>query len=202
MHHKHFGRRHGGHDQERRFARGPFGHDPLGERGRGHGGPGRHGRGGRDGLSRLFAHGDLRLVILSLIAEKPSHGYELIKGIEERAGGAYSPSPGVIYPTLTLLEETGHVTVSASDGAKKLYAVTDEGRAFLAESQASVQMLFAKMEEAGRRHGRGMAPQVERALENFKLALRMRLSRGPLNEAEADALVAVLDEAARAVERS
>lgn len=141
-------------------------------------------------------------MILSLIAEKPSHGYELIKGIEERAGGAYSPSPGVIYPTLTLLEETGYVTVDTAEGGKKLYTITEEGRAFLATNQPSVQMLFAKMEEAGRRHGRDLPPQVERAMENFKLALRMRLSRGPLSEGDADKLVAVLDEAARAVERS
>jgi DNA-binding PadR family transcriptional regulator len=66
----------------------------------------RHGGGhGRSGLRRFFAHGDLRLVILRLIAEKPRHGYEIIKAIEERVAGAYSPSPGVIYPTLTLLEE-------------------------------------------------------------------------------------------------
>jgi hypothetical protein len=75
---------------------------------------GRHGRGG--GLGRFFAHGDLRLVILHLIADKPRHGYELIKAIEEQVAGAYSPSPGVIYPTLTLLEELGYVTVSTGDG--------------------------------------------------------------------------------------
>ena len=71
-------------------------------------GPHRMHRGGRGGMGRFFAHGDLRLVLLNLIAEKPRHGYELIKAIEEAAGGAYSPSPGVIYPTLTLLEELGY----------------------------------------------------------------------------------------------
>src|SRR5580700_5094131 len=76
---------------------------------------GRQGRGG--GLGRFFAHGDLRLVILRLTAEKPRHGYELIKAIEEQVAGAYSPSPGVIYPTLTLLEELGYVTVSTGDSA-------------------------------------------------------------------------------------
>ena len=77
-----------------------------------HLGHGRHGHGGRSGLGRFFAHGDLRLVILHLIAEKPRHGYEIIKAIEEQVGGAYSPSPGVIYPTLTLLEEIGYQLVA------------------------------------------------------------------------------------------
>src|SRR5215470_19747201 len=108
-HHQHErGWRHS--DEDRRFARGDREGRPFG----------RHWhRGGRGGLGRFFAHGDLRLVILSLIAEKPRHGYEIIKAIEDQVGGAYSPSPGVIYPTLTLLEELGYVTVQASDGAKK-----------------------------------------------------------------------------------
>src|SRR3982751_4377356 len=108
--HSHHGHPHLGHG--RRFARGEHG---LDLRPWGHGG---HGRGGRSGLARFFAQGDLRLVILHLIAEKPRHGYELIKAIEERVAGAYSPSPGVVYPTLTLLEELGYVTVSTGDSAK------------------------------------------------------------------------------------
>jgi DNA-binding PadR family transcriptional regulator len=92
--------------------------------------PRRHDRGG-SGPGRFFAHGDLRLVILHLIAEKPRHGYEIIKAIEEHVCGAYSPSPGVICPTLTLLEELGHVTVTAGDSAKKLRSITPEGQAYL-----------------------------------------------------------------------
>src|ERR1700674_5854214 len=87
----------------------------------------RHGRQGRGGgLGRFFAHGDLRLIILHLITEKPRHGYELIKAIEEQVAGAYSPSPGVIYLTLTLLEELGYVTVSTGDGTKKVHEITAE----------------------------------------------------------------------------
>ena len=85
------------------------------------------GRGGRGDLARFFAHGDLRLVILHLIAEKPRHGYEIIKAIEERVGGAYSPSPGTVYPTLTLLEELGHVTVTPGEGTKRLHTITAGG---------------------------------------------------------------------------
>lgn len=163
----------------------------------------RHGRsrqGRRGGLGRFFAHGDLRLVILHLIAERPRHGYELIKAIEEQVAGAYSPSPGVIYPTLTLLEELGYVTVRTGDGAKKLHEITAEGRAFLDANRRAVDALFARMAETSRTHG-GAAPQILRAMENLKLALRLRLSRGPLDEEQINAAAALIDAAATGVER-
>src|SRR5271163_2248802 len=84
--------------------------DREGHFGRHHGREGKHWRGGR-GPERPFEHGELRLVILALIAERPRHGYEIIKEIEDRFGGGYTPSPGVVYPTLTMLEELGHATV-------------------------------------------------------------------------------------------
>ncbi|MFD0937998.1 PadR family transcriptional regulator, partial [Methylobacterium trifolii] len=161
------------------------------------GGPG----GGRGGLGRFFAHGDLRLVVLALIAEKPRSGYEIIKAIEERVGGAYSPSPGVIYPTLTLLQDLGHVTVSDGEGAKKLHTLTPEGQAYLDAHRPTLDALLARMDEAGRTHGGGPAPQVVRAMENLKLALRLRLSRGPLDPAEITAVAAAIDAAATAVEQ-
>jgi len=165
----------------------------------GHDRRGRHGPGG--GLRRFFAHGDLRLVILHLIAEKPRHGYEIIKAIEEQVGGSYSPSPGVVYPTLTLLDELGYVTVSTGDGAKKLHEITAEGRAFLDANRHAVDALLARMAETSRAHGGGPAPQILRAMENLKLALRLRLSRGPLSEEQINAVAAVLDAAATGVER-
>ncbi|MBV9749731.1 MAG: PadR family transcriptional regulator [Acetobacteraceae bacterium] len=204
MFHRHPHHEHG---HGRRFARGEHGPDGqhFGQHFGHHFGPGRHdrfGRGGRAGLGRFFAHGDLRLVILHLIAEKPRHGYEIIKAIEERVAGAYSPSPGVIYPTLTLLEELGYVTVSTGEGAKKLHAITPEGRAFLDTNRAAVDALLARMDEAVRVHGGGPAPQVVRAMENLKLALRLRLSRGPLSDEQANTVAAALDAAATSVERS
>jgi DNA-binding PadR family transcriptional regulator len=187
---------HGGHG--RRFARHEHGHGGLRVRGTRHGRGGGHGR-----LGRFFAHGDLRLVILHLIAEKPRHGYEIIKAIEERVGGAYSPSPGVIYPTLTLLEELGHVTASTDAGsAKKLHRITAEGQAFLDANRSAVDALLARMDEACRKHGGEPAPQVVRAMENLNVALRMRLSRGPLSEEQANAVAAALDDAAVSVERA
>ena len=188
--------RHSHNDHGRRFSRAE--HSQDGE----HLGHNRHGRQGRRGsLGRFFAHGDLRLVILHLIAEKPRHGYEIIKAIEEQVAGAYSPSPGVIYPTLTLLEELGYVTVTTGDGLKKLHEITAEGRAFLDANHRAVDALLARMAETSRAHGGGTAPQILRATENLKLALRLRLSRGPLSEEQINAVAAAIDAAATAVEQ-
>ena len=194
MHHKEFhGGRHGRHFE--RFARKMRGMED--NSGRGHH---RHMGGGRHALGRFFAHGDLRLVILNLIADKPRHGYELIKEIEDSVGGAYSPSPGVIYPTLTLLEELGYAE-AAADGAKKLYTITDEGRAFLIANQATVEMLRQRMAEASGTHGRGRAAAIVRAMENLKMALRLRAASGGVNDETIDAIAAVIDEAAKKVEK-
>src|SRR6202012_5708440 len=93
------------------------------------------GEGGRGlGRGRKLAAGDLQLVILALLDQKPRHGYELIKELDERSGGFYSPSPGMVYPALTYLEEIGYATVEA-DGAKKLYSITDTGKAHLAANR-------------------------------------------------------------------
>jgi DNA-binding PadR family transcriptional regulator len=93
--------------------------------------------GGNFRVGRMLASGDLRLVALYLIEQQPRHGYDLIKAVEERSNGVYSPSPGIVYPALTFLEEAGYVT-SSTDGNKKLYAITDEGRAHLAENREAV----------------------------------------------------------------
>lgn len=159
----------------------------------------RHG-GGRHALGRFFAHGDLRLVILNLIADKPRHGYELIKEIEDSVGGAYSPSPGVIYPTLTLLEELAYVE-AAADGAKKLYTITDEGRAFLTANRATVDALLSRMAEAAGTQGRGRAPGIIRAMENLKTALKLRVASGGLTDEQIDRIAQVIDEAAAKVEK-
>jgi DNA-binding PadR family transcriptional regulator len=99
---------------------------------------------------RVVGDGDLRLIALSLIAESPRHGYDIIKALEERSRGAYSPSPGVVYPTLTFLEEAGFAT-SASEGNKRVYAVTEAGRAHLAENHDQVRVALAEIERFGRR---------------------------------------------------
>jgi DNA-binding PadR family transcriptional regulator len=177
-----------------RHARGDWGGGRFG---------GRHGMrgGGRHG-GRVFDHGDLRLIILQLVAEKPRHGYELIKAIEDQLGGSYSPSPGVVYPTLTMLEELGYATVAPGDGGKKLYTVTPEGTAYLDAKRSAVEAVFARMREVGAAYRGGPAPQILRAMENLRMALRMRMARGPLTEDQVRTITAALDGAATQVEQS
>ena len=93
--------------------------------------------GGRRGGGRMFGHGDLKLLLLALIEQEPRHGYELIRTIEDMFHGQYSPSPGTVYPTLTLLEEMGYVVAQSEEGGRKRYAITDEGRAFLDVTRAA-----------------------------------------------------------------
>ncbi len=193
---------------ERGFGRRGFRYEEEGWGGRafGHGDdePGRRGdrnwRFGR-GFGRPFDHGELRLVILAMIAEKPRHGYEIIRAIEDRFGGSYSPSPGVVYPTLTMLEELGQATVEET-GGKKLYTITVQGTAWLAANKAAADAAMSRLDEAAARHGGGPAPQLIRAVENLKMALRLRQRRGPLTEEELRTVVAAIDAAAVAIERS
>jgi len=157
-------------------------------------------RGGGGG--RIFDHGDLRWVVLALIAERPRHGYELIKEIEDRVGGAYSPSPGVIYPTLTLLEETGLIAAQESEGGRKLYAILLEGEKELQAHRPAVDGLFERMAGVRERSAGGVSPRVVRALENLRTAVRLKLEQGPLDEAKAQSLAEALDAAALAIEQA
>jgi DNA-binding PadR family transcriptional regulator len=183
----------------RRFARRAEGWDPHGDD---HGRRHEHGRHRRHGGGRIFDYGELRLVLLGLIRERPSHGYELMKAIEERAGGGYSPSPGVVYPTLTQLEDLGYATIEAGDGGRKRYAVTEAGRAFLDGQAGAVAAAFARLDESASDRAGDRAPQIVRAMENLKLALRLRMDRGKLTAADLDAVAAVLDAAASGVEKT
>ena len=150
---------------------GRHGHHHRGGHGdRGHGGLG-FGRGGGGRGGRFFGPGDLRLVLLALIEEKPRHGYELIKELEAKFGGAYSPSPGSVYPTLTLLEELGHVR-STSDGAKRLVEITPEGSQYVRDNQAALDSARARMEMAARAASGEMPPTaVHHAMHTLKAAL-------------------------------
>lgn len=156
----------------------------------------RHGRRGR-----LFDYGDLRLLMLAMIAERPCHGYELIKAIEERAGGSYAPSPGVVYPTLAWLDDMGYASIDVEHGGRKRYRITAEGEAFLAANRAMVDALLSRVASPGAERGDIPAPLI-RAMENLKLAMRLRLRRGPVDQPAAETIAAALDAAAQAVERS
>jgi len=188
---------------------GVFSREPFGFHGHGSDGPDRddqpglrgfhRGRGRRSG--RFFDHGDLRLVVLKLIADKPSHGYELIKAIEALAGGAYAPSPGVIYPTLTLLEDVGHLTQADASGGKKLYSVTPEGLEWLASQQTAANAIFNRLQTAAA-DSQAYSPQVLRARENLKTALRLKLGGGSLSPDQVAAIAKALDAAAVAIEQA
>jgi DNA-binding PadR family transcriptional regulator len=132
------------------FAESREHHGPFG--GRGFGRFGGRGFMGGAGLraARMLASGDLRLIILALLSEKPRHGYEIIKAIEEHSSGVYTPSPGMVYPALTYLEEMGYA-VSESEGAKKLYRITEAGTAHLAENRAGVEETLDQLARFGRR---------------------------------------------------
>src|ERR1700761_2043338 len=177
------------------------GHDGHGHRGHGHPGHEHRGMGRRGRGGRFFDQGYLRLVILALLAEQPRHGYELIKEIEERLGGAYVPSPGVVYPTLTWLEELGYAGPAEGGGAKKLYSVTPEGQAFLEQNKGQVDGLFARMDQFGGARG-DFAPRIMRAMGNVKFALKLRLAAGNLTTEQVDKIAAALDAAALEIERS
>ncbi len=169
--------------------RGRHGHDEDGEGSEGFGrfGP----RGGR-----LLGHGDLRLLLLALIGEKPRHGYDLIRAVEQRFAGAYSPSPGAVYPTLTMLEEQDLVSAEAAEGSKRLYTITAEGAAFLKENEAMVEGILTRIDMAASAYSSRVAPdEVWEAWKTLKQAMNM--PRAPWTPAEAERIRAILARAAK-----
>lgn len=106
-------------------------------------------RGGPFRGGRFFGHGDLRLVILSLLEERPRHGYDIIKAIEEKSGGMYQPSAGTVYPTLTLLEEMGLAHATPDEGGKRVYEITEAGREHLVQHRSAVDDIFSRIARTG-----------------------------------------------------
>jgi DNA-binding PadR family transcriptional regulator len=192
---------------------GPFGH---GGRGGGRGGPGDMFRAGR-----MLADGDLKLITLSLLAEAPRHGYDIIKALEERTSGIYSPSPGVVYPTLTFLEEAGYA-VSASEGNKKVFSITEAGRDHLADNREMIDNVLDHLERFGRkmakardwfgwndegddrREGRGARGGRSEARDEFRaIRHRLRAALGDIVDAPAEKqaeAISILEHAAEALE--
>lgn len=165
--------------------------------GRGHGGP--RGRGGE--RRRMFEGGELRLVLLKLIEEQPRHGYDLIREIETLSGGAYAPSPGVVYPTMTLLMDMGLAEEQASDGPRKLLGITGAGREHLAERAGEVEIAMGRLAALARMSERTDAAPVRRAMANLKTALTDRLSQaGATRETQLE-VARIIDEAAGKIER-
>lgn len=161
---------------------------------------GAHGRGG--GRSRrMFDGGELRLVLLKLIADEPRHGYELIKAIEEMTGGAYAPSPGVVYPALQMLAEMGQISEQASDDARKRFAVTGEGAMHLEENREVVEALMERLSAIGEHRARVDKAPIRRAMGNLRVALGHRIEKGGLSDETLHDIAALIDEVAQKIER-
>ena len=153
------------------------------------------------GRRRMFEGGELRLVLLKLIADEPRHGYDLIRAIEELTGGEYAPSPGVVYPTLTLLQDMGLIEEAPGEGPRKNFQVTEEGRQHLDERSEEVEALFARLQDLRPSpHPEGGSP-IWRAMRNLGVAIRHRVERGEISEDTKFELAALIDELAQKIER-
>lgn len=163
------------------------------------GGPGGFGRGPGRGRGRVFDGAELRLVLLKLIEETPRHGYELIKEIEARSGGAYAPSPGMVYPTLTLIADVGEAEEQA-DGTRKRYAITDAGRKALADEAGAVADAMARLDRLAALNAPTDAAPIRRAMRNLHAAVHGRLGADADRDLQLK-IAALLDEAAGRIER-
>jgi DNA-binding PadR family transcriptional regulator len=175
-----------------------------GGRGWGHGWGGEEWGGGWGrgrGRRRMFDAGELRLVLLKLIADQPRHGYDLIRAIEELTHGVYAPSPGIVYPTLTMLQDMGLIEEAKGEGSRKAFQVTAEGEAHLAEKAEEVAALLERLEEAGSDQRKAGGAPIKRAVGNLLSALWHRATRDDMDEARLHEIAAILDEAAQKIER-
>jgi DNA-binding PadR family transcriptional regulator len=176
-----------------------FSDDDFGSAFRGRGG-GRGGPRGRRGR-RMFESGELRLVLLKLIADEPRHGYDLIRAIEDMTGGEYAPSPGIVYPTLTMLQDMGLIEEAKDKSARKPFQVTDDGRTHLDERADEVEALIERLEELAPDESHSAGPVLGRAVKNVMTALSHRIGREGLNEDLLHEIASILDEAAQRIER-
>lgn len=166
-----------------------------------HGFGARRGFGERGGRRRVFDAGELRLILLKLIEETPRHGYDLIREIEGLTNGAYAPSPGVIYPTLTLLNEMNLIDEERSDGARKRYAITLSGAAYLSEKTVEVEAVMARLVEMGAHRERTEGAPIRRAMGNLRQVLEHRLTREDVTPEMLHDVAALLDEVSQKIER-
>jgi len=150
----------------------------------------------------MFEQGDLKYVILKLLEEKPRHGYEIIKELEERFGGAYSPSPGTVYPTLSMLEDLGYARATLEEGGKKIYEITSEGTAYLAENKSTVEDIFDRIADFGASFFGGAMMEVNRA---FKDLARVTYTTAPRATGDAEKMRRIreaLERAAKEIEEA
>ncbi|NNC73102.1 MAG: PadR family transcriptional regulator [Sphingomonadaceae bacterium] len=158
-------------------------------------------RDGRKRRKRMFDGGELRLVLLKLIEEEPRHGYDLIRAIEDMTAGEYAPSPGIIYPTLSFLEDGGLIKPVDSDDSRKTFKITKDGKAELKDKAEEVEALMNRLAQHGKRHGSGDSAAVKRAVGNLFAVLGHRLSEKGIDEALIREVTDILDEATQRIER-
>lgn len=187
---------HGEHHQPHGHHGHHHGHGPHG--GRGRGGP--EGRRGDARRKRVFGGAELSLVLLHLIEPQPRHGYDLIRELDSRTGGAYAPSPGIVYPTIAAMEEAGLIEAMASEGAKRLFGITGAGRTHLAEQQEAVAAALAKLEAVRFTASQIDGGPVARAMQNLAVVLDQRLATTQDKQALFD-IADMIDETARKIER-
>jgi DNA-binding PadR family transcriptional regulator len=151
----------------------------------------------------MFESGELRLVLLKLIADQPRHGYDLIRAIEELTHGSYAPSPGVVYPTLTMLQDMGLIreTENEGEGARKVFAVTPEGEAHLADRREEADGLIERLSGMGEHKRKAGGAPIKRAVGNLLSALWHRVTREDMDEDMLHQVASILDEAAQKIER-
>ncbi|MGB3796563.1 MAG: helix-turn-helix transcriptional regulator [Alteraurantiacibacter sp.] len=150
---------------------------------------------------RLFGPGELRLVLLAMLAEDPRHGYELIKALEEMTAGSYSPSPGTIYPTLQMLADEGVIAEKDSDDAKKLFQATTSGLAELEERKDELEDLWQRLGRKRERARPTGSSELFRAMGNLGSVLKNKASNGGLKDMDKEQVVDLIDELARKIER-
>jgi DNA-binding PadR family transcriptional regulator len=169
------------------FMNGLFGAEGARPRGRWRGG-------------RMFEQGDLRYVVLRLLEEKPRHGYEIIKALEERFGGTYAPSPGVVYPTLQLLEDLGYARIMPGPEGKKTYEITEAGRAYLAENQDTVDSIFERISKLMGHFLDEPMTEVHGAFRKVGKATYSRASDAVQNPTLLKQIVEILERAAKEID--
>lgn len=185
------------HTHDRHRHHGAEGGGQRGHRHEGRGGQrARHGR-----RRRIFDQAELHAVLLLLLDEEPRHGYDLIREIEQRSGGEYAPSPGMIYPALTYLEETGLIAVLDAEGSRKAYALTDEGRTRSEQEAEQAALLVKRLAALAIERDRTDPAPVRRAVQNLKTAAIGRLSQADADRALILKIADLIDDAARTIER-
>jgi DNA-binding PadR family transcriptional regulator len=182
----------------------------LGGRGRGHSWGrgwgdgaewgGRGGGGGR-GRRRVLDSTELRLVLLKLIADQSRHGYDLIRAVEEMTHGEYAPSPGVVYPSLTMLQDMGLIDEVKTEGSRKAFEITADGKDHLAEKEEEIEALLERLKDLGSDQRKAGGAPIKRSIANLLSALWHRATREDADEGTLHKIAAILDEAAQKVER-